>query len=153
VAAELNVLMDPFLVSTIILAVWGALGPLVGVRYGHELAKRSQKEHWIDDNAKEEYRELIGALFEAANVSILNRCLGRETTIEEDSTEERCEHLLYAVIYTRLFIREFVEKEQIMERWKTAFTEHSKTHDLEVLRKTLRELIEVVVDHATKLKD
>lgn len=144
--------MDPFLISTIILAVWGALGPLVGVRYGHELAKRSQKEHWIDDNAKEEYRELLSGLVDAANISILNRTLGRETTVDEDSAEERSEHHLYGVIHTRLFIREFLENEKIMERWNEAFTNYSKSHDLEVLRNTLRELIEIVVDRATKLR-
>jgi len=54
--------MDGFVWSTIILGVWAAIGPLVGVRYGHDLAKRWQKEHWISDNKKQEYRELLGIL-------------------------------------------------------------------------------------------
>lgn len=145
--------MNFFVWSTIILGIWAALGPLVGVRYGHELAKRSQKRHWIDDNAKEEYRELLGAMFDAANMSVLNRSLGRETTSGEDLAEEKSNHLLYGVMYTRLFIREFIKKERIKNRWEAAFAEHDKTHDLETLRMRLRELIEVVVNHATRLKD
>lgn len=145
--------MNFFVWSTIILGVWAAVGPLLGVRYGHELAKQSQKEHWINDNAKEEYRELLGALVEDANISISNRSLGRETAVEEDSAEERSNHVLYGIIHTRLFIRDFIEKERIKERWEAAFREHSRTGDIEVLRDGLRKLIEVVVDHATALKD
>ncbi|HEY4762905.1 MAG TPA: hypothetical protein VIH75_04465 [Candidatus Sulfotelmatobacter sp.] len=109
--------MDIFVISTIILGVWAAVGPLVGVRYGHELAKRSQKERWIADNEKEEYRELLSALFDAANISVLNRSLGREATVEEELQEERSDHRLQGVIHTRLFIREFVTKD-IFGEWK-----------------------------------
>jgi hypothetical protein len=105
--------MDFFVISTIILGIWAAVGPIVGIRYGHELAKRSQKEHWNNDNAKEEYRELLSALFDASNVSALNRSLGRETTAEEDLQEERSDRRLFGVIHTRLFIREFVQEQQI----------------------------------------
>jgi hypothetical protein len=80
-------------------------------------------------------------------------CLGRETTAEEDLQEERSDHRLFGIMHTRLFIREFLEEEQIKEKWLEAFREHSKSHDIELLRRTLAELIEVVVDHATKLKD
>ncbi len=45
--------IDTFVWSTIILAVWGAVGPLVGVRYGQKLAKRWQREQWIRENRKE----------------------------------------------------------------------------------------------------
>ena len=144
--------MDPLLISTIILAIWGALAPILCVRYGHELAKRSQQEHWINDNAKEEYRELLSALFDASNTAVLHRGLGRETTVDEDSLEERTDHHLYSKLHTRLFISNFIERENIMERWSAAFTEYSKSQNLEAFRKSLRALIETVVDHATRLR-
>jgi hypothetical protein len=78
--------------------------------------------------------------------------LGRETTVDEDSLEERTDHHLYSVLHTRLFISNFIERENIMERWSAAFTEYSKSQDLEAFRKSLRALIETVVDHATRLR-
>ena len=54
--------MDYFMWSTSILAVWAAVGPLVGIRYGQELARRFQKTQWVIDNKKAEYRELLGSM-------------------------------------------------------------------------------------------
>lgn len=54
--------MDMFVASTIILATWGALGPLVGVRYGQTLARRWQKEHFVREGKRQEYREVLRAL-------------------------------------------------------------------------------------------
>lgn len=111
-------MLDIFVISTIVLAVWGAIGPLVGVRYGHELAKKSQREHWVNDNAKQEYRELVSVLFQSANIAIANRTLGRETTQAEDDKEFEADSAFLEAVNTRLFIRQFVEDAKIEERWQ-----------------------------------
>lgn len=43
-------------------AIWAAVGPLVGVIIGGILAAWWQRRHWILDNKKVEYRELLDAL-------------------------------------------------------------------------------------------
>jgi hypothetical protein len=101
--------MNFFIGTTTVLHVWAVLGPFVGAWYGSTLARHSQKNHWINDNQKEEYRELLSALFDAGNIGVLNRSLGRETTAEEDLQEERSDHRLFGIMHTRLFIREFLE--------------------------------------------
>jgi hypothetical protein len=87
----------------------------------------------------------------SSNTAVLHRGLGRETTVEEDSLEERTEHHLYGVLHTGLFIRDFIEKEKIMGRWSATFTEYSSSPDLEALRDSLRAVIETVKDRATRL--
>jgi len=42
--------------------VWAAVGPLVGVWIGAVLAKRWQREQWIADNKRAEYRKLLTTL-------------------------------------------------------------------------------------------
>jgi hypothetical protein len=57
--------MDVFVWSTIFLGIWGLVSPFVGIRYGQDLARRWQKEHWTNDNARQECRELISTLTRA----------------------------------------------------------------------------------------
>ena len=144
-------MLDIFVISTIVLAVWGAIGPLVGVRYGHELAKKSQREHWVNDNAKQEYRELVSVLFQSANIAIANRTLGRETTQAENDKEFEADSAFLEAVNTRLFIRQFVEDAKIQKRWEEAFREHKEDNNVEALRSRLREMIQSIVDEATKL--
>jgi hypothetical protein len=138
---------------TVGLLIWGVIGPFVGLLIGHFLSVSSQRNHWIADNAKEEYRELLSALFDAGNMAVLHRSLGREATFEEVSAEERSDHHLYMVLHTRLFIRDFVENEKIMERWSKCFAEYGESQDLEMLRKSLRDLIEFVANAGIRLKN
>ncbi|MFL6312589.1 MAG: hypothetical protein ACJ71W_10820 [Terriglobales bacterium] len=42
--------------------VWAAVGPLIGVRYGQELARRNQKTQWAADSKKKEFKELLSVL-------------------------------------------------------------------------------------------
>jgi hypothetical protein len=42
--------------------VWAVVGPLVGVWVGAYLTGRRQKQEWVADNKKEEYRELVKAI-------------------------------------------------------------------------------------------
>ncbi len=144
-------MLDIFVISTIVLVVWGAIGPLVGVRYGHELAKKSQRDHWVNDNAKQEYRELVSVLFQSANIAIANRTLGRETTQAEEDKEFEADSAFLEAVNTRLFIRQFVEDAKIQERWQEAFREYQLDNNVETLRSRLREMIQSVVDEATKL--
>jgi hypothetical protein len=64
------------LVHNINLAIWVAVGPLVGVRYGQELAKRWQREQWIRENRNEECRELLQTQF-MSNLSSSIRTMNR----------------------------------------------------------------------------
>ena len=98
--------MDIFLLSTIILAIWGALGPLVGVRYGQDLARRWQKEQWIRENKRQEAKELLAVIYEQLPVKFPNK--------EQELTEFK----LTQTFNNRVFIACDLQKLKTQERWR-----------------------------------
>jgi len=52
-------------VGKVAYAIWAAVGPLIGVLIGSFLTSRTQRAHWLADNKKQEYRELLTVLSEA----------------------------------------------------------------------------------------
>jgi hypothetical protein len=106
-----------------LLTVWAAVGPLVGVLLGGYLAMRVQKRHWVLDNQKEEYRELLSTLTESFNV-ILDF---HTPMVAHGSEEQRAAHAAHlralAVIGDRLFISEEVKKIDLLNRWRAAVHE------------------------------
>lgn len=50
--------------------VWLAVGPLIGVVVGALLTRRIQRQQWVADSRKQEYRELMTALSHSATVLI-----------------------------------------------------------------------------------
>lgn len=47
---------------TLILAIWAAVGPLVGIAIGHYLVRSWERKRWLADNRKEEYRRVLAAV-------------------------------------------------------------------------------------------
>jgi hypothetical protein len=127
---------DIFVWSTIILAIWGAVGPLVGVRYGQELAKRWQRQHWVNDNAKQECRELISIMADTFTVQLKyyppsNSILPisgphSETEMRE---HERAFRASLEIFYSRLFISDQLLKLNIRDRWIRALNEYKEGRD------------------------
>jgi hypothetical protein len=115
--------MDFFVGSTVLLGIWAAVGPLVGVRYGQELAKRWQKEHWTND----ECRELISTITNTFSIVLKYHAVsvgGLPISGPHDADEMRelqqAEKNSYEIFYSRLFISEELSKREISEQWFTA---------------------------------
>ena len=51
-------------------AVWGAIGPLVGVLVGAYATRRWQRTQWLLDGKKTEYRELLSVLAKNAHILV-----------------------------------------------------------------------------------
>jgi hypothetical protein len=47
---------------TLFYGIWSALGPLAGILIGYFLTRSWQREQWMRDRKKEEYRELLTGL-------------------------------------------------------------------------------------------
>ncbi|HEY2495998.1 MAG TPA: hypothetical protein VGK24_02925 [Candidatus Angelobacter sp.] len=108
---------DIFVWSTIILSIWGAVGPLVGVRYGQELAKRNQRAQWILDSKKQEYKELLKAMGEAFATYIHYYCSPSEKEKRDVTTLSEADKKVLLSIDGSLFIRDEVNREKIGERF------------------------------------
>jgi hypothetical protein len=122
--------MNFFVWSTIILGIWAALGPLVGVRYGHVLSKRLQKEHWTTDNKKQEFREVLSAITEAFSTIVRYGSAGIATGPEEQRARDRAESTSFAILRDRLFIARELEELRAIHRWAEATRDFDNQHDI-----------------------
>jgi hypothetical protein len=127
---------DFFIWSTIILGIWGAVGPLVGVRYGQELARRWQREHWTNDNAKQECSELLATIANTFSVILKYHApsaSGLPLTGPHDAEEMRArdvaEQNSLEIFYRMLFISDELVKRDIRNRWISAIQQYEKGND------------------------
>jgi len=112
--------MDVFVWSTIVLTVWAAVGPLVGVGYGHVLTKRWQKEHWIADNKKQEYRELLGILTNSFSIIVQFGVPNVLFSGDEIQKRHAAEMAVLAALRNRLFIANEIRDLKLFDRWSAA---------------------------------
>lgn len=102
--------------------IWAVVGPLVGVMLGTYLTLRIQKQRWVLDNKKEEYRELLSALTESFH-TILGLAPMSARSTEEQRESLQAHWKAMTVINDRIFITDEIRKLDVMNRWKTAFHE------------------------------
>jgi hypothetical protein len=130
--------------------LWTAVGPLLGVLVGAFLARSWDKKKWMNDNRKEEFRELITALMNAAAALIMQQIHANEQTIEMDEEENaQAMHLeAIKVMKTRIFIANDVKAMHIYERWTGAIKEMRKTKAVGGLEDTFETLTNELVERA-----
>ncbi len=54
--------MDSHPTVTLTLAIWAGVGPMAGIVIGHFMSRSIERERWLRDARKEEYRELLSEL-------------------------------------------------------------------------------------------
>jgi len=137
----------------IFLSVWAIVGPLIGVALGSWLTTRNQRKHWIADNKKDEYRELLRVLNASTKtISNFHAQMGFRSGEEERKTEEAKDEALIA-IETRLFIRDEILKIKLRERWLYAIRElETGGHSLAFVR-CAREMFGEISTEAIRILD
>jgi hypothetical protein len=131
-----------------ILAVVGSLG---GVVLGRYLATRAQKQQWILDSKKEEYRELLSTLSQCYHV-----LLDFHTPLVAHGPEEqRAVHAqelkAVTVIQDRLFICDEVERMKIFNRWRAAVLQFEGCPDGLAFTKSIGGILADIIDAAKKI--
>jgi hypothetical protein len=102
----------------LVLAIWSAVGPLVGVFLGAYLSHRWQREQWLLDNKKQEYRETLSALA-AAYMSLIEQ---RRSALVNMAREEQMLRLLAQscrVLRDRIFIADEIRSADLVNVWTT----------------------------------
>lgn len=121
--------MDFFVVSTIVLGVWAAVGPLVGVRYGNELSQRSARRQWLADERTKEWREMLGVL--TTSMTTIIRCRQGEKTTEMLREDVIANIAAGEVLSNRLFIAKEARRRELLEGWREAVSAFDKDGDAE----------------------
>ncbi len=133
--------MDVFVISTIILAIWGAVGPLVGVRYGQELVKRWQREQWVRDNRKEEYKGVIEALSSSLAPIMQYYQPKGSRTAEELIAAGKAENNIYEVLGNRIFVAGELDKMGVFDRWSALIGTYEKDRNAETFTNGISDLV------------
>jgi hypothetical protein len=141
--------MNYFMWSTIILTVWAASGPLVGVRYGQELARRNQKIQWIADSKKKEFKELLGVLDVVFAFHVRE---GQMSKADKASQSEYFDmsHKAMWCIRDRLFIAKEMEENKILERWRVLMNDFLAVGEFRNFKDRFNELRTDLLKMATK---
>ena len=126
-------------ILTPILAFAGIGGTLAGVYIGQRMSQKWQREQWILDNRKEEFRALLDALSEALRAEMTmyaGVALGGEqerAIVETHSNTMR-------VIRSRIFAADLVNGLQFETRWAEALKAHQFSLDVGPLAATYSKL-------------
>jgi hypothetical protein len=112
------------------------LGPLVGVILGQVIARRWQKDHGINDNARQECREPISTVTNTFSVIVkyhASSASGLPLSGPHDATEMRerdqVEQNSLEIFYNRLFISDELSKRKIRDRWISAIRKYESDND------------------------
>jgi hypothetical protein len=110
-------------VRDITVGLWSVVGPLVGIFIGAYIANRNQRKHWIADNKKQEFRELLSALVEASSSLIVFYTPMVLQGPDEQRACDRAEKKSVEVIMDRIFIAREVKELDLQKRWSKALSE------------------------------
>lgn len=130
-------------------AAWSAVGPLVGVLVGAWLTRSGDHKKWINDNRKEEYRELVTALTSSAMrwIEDLKRLeMGRDGLPD---TGERYMHSLQT-IQDRIFIAKELGELNVFDRWGNLVKGLRELRNANVFEDGFGKLTDEIVKAATR---
>jgi hypothetical protein len=109
--------MDVFVIATIMLGIWAALGPIVGIYLGAYISNRNQRKQWLSDCKKEEYSELISALAKSA-LTLTNMPSVRGE--QEQRAELDARKHVGEVAFAKIFIAPTIQSLKVTKRWQEA---------------------------------
>lgn len=140
--------MEPTAVSLVATGI-GVVSALSGVYLGQRMSRTGQREQWLMDERKEEFRELIVGLEESMRSEVEYAIYTSKYTDEERRLLSRKTSDFYTIVRTRIFTANEVKIIDVYERWREALDDHRSEGDIDVLRSRYEALLKDLVDAAT----
>jgi hypothetical protein len=132
-------------------AMWSVLSVLIGTLVGAYIADRIHRKRDYTNSKKEEYRELLSTLTQAAGkIADFHGPIAEHTTEEERAYYEAKEKAVI-VIDNRLFVTSEIEKIDLRTRWISAVHDvENGGHSLE-FRRAVRQMQRQIVSAGKRL--
>jgi hypothetical protein len=109
---------DPYPVLTLALSIWAGIGPLVGLLAGHYLLRSWQREQWLLDSRKQEFRELITALTDTiVHLMMFTPAYEVGKGAEEFDELKAAQKIAMRVLADRIYIAEDLRELNAAERF------------------------------------
>jgi hypothetical protein len=135
---------------TVALGVWAVIAPLAGIVLGHYLTRSWQREQWLRDSRKQEFRELLTALTRAYQcMSFLKlpaNLLNQEHHDRILSTLEEAN----ITFNDRIYISEDLREKKLYDLWLAARTQYEKDHDWNKFLAVHQQIRNEIVKAATR---
>ncbi len=150
------VIMEPLTLDRFghgISMVWAAVGPLCGVLVGAGLSRSWDRRKWLNDNRKQEFRELMETLSEAAS-GMISRQISRnwgEALTEKEAEQVSVSHMAsLKVIKNRIFIAEDVKEMNLFNRWNDGIHAMRMAEDVRPFEGMWDQVSEELIARATR---
>lgn len=129
---------------------WASVGPLVGVIIGAMLTRAWDRRKWINENRKQEYRELLTTLTTACTALIDNAQTLVQTPAEQIAARDEYFKSL-RVLQDRIFIANEISKMNLFDRWGTAMKDLQETKDFRKFEDSFEIMRSEIVKHAMRV--
>jgi hypothetical protein len=133
---------------TLVLEIWAGIGPLVGLLVGHRLVRSWQREQWLLDSRKDEFRELISSL-STASVKLMTH-IGSEGDAESLQRATDALETATRICVDRIYIANDVEELKIGQRFLQVYWAMQAGNDLDSCHERLSNLIKEIAERARK---
>lgn len=129
---------------------WASVGPLVGVIIGAMLTRAWDRRKWINENRKQEYRELLTTLTSACTALIDNAQALVQSPAEQIFARDEYFKSL-RVLQDRIFIANEVSKMDLFDRWGAAMKDLQETKDFRKFEDSFEVMRNEIVKQAMKV--
>lgn len=129
---------------------WASVGPLVGVIIGAMLTRAWDRRKWINENRKQEYRELLTSLTNACTMLIDNAQAIVQSPAEQIATRDEYFKSL-RVLQDRIFIANEIGKMNLFDRWGTAMKDLQETKDFRRFEDSFEAMRNEIVKQAMRV--
>ena len=132
------------------LAIWAAMGPIIGIGFGHALTRSWARTQWLRDQRKDEFRELIMTLDDAMRALIERGNVMQDVTSGERLERTRRMSDFYQIVRTRIFTAVDMRKLDVEERWREAVNNYKSDGEGEMFYSHYQSLMDALVKAAMR---
>jgi hypothetical protein len=139
------------LVLHYVAATWAAIGPLGGVLVGAYLSRSWDRQKWMNDNRKQEFKELIEALTDSATALMKEQAIRDSSDIfEYNDPEARVKHgNALKIIKSRIYISQDMKEMNLFDRWTESIKLMLDTASIHHFEITYENLKDEIIKRAT----
>ena len=128
----------------------GGVMALIGITAGSKLTESRDRKGWINDNRKEEFRELLDALTEEATalISLLHAMKSGSIYTERDEHNKRMVSL--KIIKTRIYIAKDLKERGLYDEWLHAIELAFITKNYDEFDDTFERIRDWIIERAAE---
>jgi hypothetical protein len=138
---------------TLSFAAWAAIGPLIGLLVGHILTRSWQRQQWLMDNKKQEYRELLSAISHTFVALVSSQAFDNNNPNALRVELMNLSKDVHRILGDRIFIADDLARTQLRERWMGATNEFLRNCNVETFALRVHEITEALVKLAVESKN